>query len=338
MNTYIDQIHQLENHDQGFAVARVVQTWGSSPRPIGSMMWINAEGKMVGSVSGGCVEGAVVKSALQMIAARSNVLESYGVSDEDAWSVGLSCGGSIKVLVQYVDLNTNEVWKAWKDSAVLNQSSVMVTAIDGPNKVEAIWINGNLIGDKLDPTVVEACKKAFNERKSYTETVGDTTYFLQVFPRKAQLLVIGAAHITVDLVELGQYFGFETIVIDPRNYFVERTQFSTPPDQLYNSYPSEVLSSMMLDAYTFCAILSHDPKIDDDALQILLPSEVAYIGALGSKKTHEKRKQRLLNRGFDQASIDRIQAPIGLSIHAKSAREIALSIIGEIIAFKNVHL
>ena len=148
-------------------------------------------------------------------------------------------------------------------------------------------------------------------------------------------MIVGAAHITADLVELGHFFGFRTIVIDPRGAFAQKTQFQVPPDQLIEAYPSEVLEGFPLDAYTFCAVLSHDPKIDDNALEILLPSDVAYIGALGSRKTHAKRVQRLTERGISDELINRIQSPIGVDIHAKSAREIALSVMGAIVAVKN---
>ena len=149
------------------------------------------------------------------------------------------------------------------------------------------------------------------------------------------MLIIGVAHITVDLVQLADWYGFETVVIDPRGYFTQNIAFKKDPTQLIEAYPSEVLDQFPLDAYTYTAILSHDPKIDDNALEILLNNEVAYIGALGSKKTHAKRTARLLENGFSQEQIDTIHAPIGLSIGAKGANEIALAIMGQILEVKN---
>ncbi|MEM1121104.1 MAG: XdhC family protein, partial [Bacteroidota bacterium] len=152
---------------------------------------------------------------------------------------------------------------------------------------------------------------------------------------KSQLLIIGAAHITVDLVTLGKMYGFETIVIDPRGIFTNKTQFTTPPDQLYEKYPAEVLPDYDLDAHTYAVVLSHDPKIDDNALHILLKSDVAYIGALGSRKTQAKRVARLQEAGFDDATIAKIHSPVGLAIKAKTPKEIALSIMAELILTKN---
>ena len=191
-------------------------------------------------------------------------------------------------------------------------------------------------GHSQNALLIENGLRAYVERKTQTVELADgTTWFAQVFSPKMKLVIIGAAHITVDLVHLAQYFGFETMVIDPRGIFAEKTQFSTPPDHLFVDWPAEVLPDLSLDAYTFAVLLTHDPKIDDQALHILLRSEVAYIGALGSRKTHEKRVKRLTAAGFSEAEIGRIHAPIGVNIAAKSAREIALSIVGELIREKN---
>jgi xanthine dehydrogenase accessory factor len=149
------------------------------------------------------------------------------------------------------------------------------------------------------------------------------------------MLIIGAAHITADLIHLSNYYGFESIVIDPREAFADKTSFDDPPSKIIKAYPSEVLEQFKLDQSTYAVILSHDPKIDDNALHILLKENVAYIGALGSKKTHAKRMERLKEAGFSESDIKRIHAPIGLSINAKTPREIALSIMGQIIEVKN---
>ena len=161
---------------------------------------------------------------------------------------------------------------------------------------------------------------------------------IHVFPRRSQMIIVGAAHITAELVQLAHQFDFETIVIDPRGTFAKNTTFVVKPDQIFEKYPSEVLNDFPLDPYTYAVILSHDPKIDDDALQICLRKKVAYIGALGSKKNHEKRCQRLLEKGFAANDVARIDAPIGLDIKAKGAKEIALSIMGAVIKAKNLYV
>ncbi len=331
---HLDILEQWSNAGLRIAMARVVKTWGSSPRPVGSVMLINEKGEMSGSVSGGCVEGAVVKKAMEVFDGAQSLRLAYGVSDEEAWSVGLSCGGSIQVFVQEVKAES-DVWSKVISNLKANRSSTLVTALkDGSTE--------NLVVDADTPLsdsglIVEA-RRAHDDRTNRTIAEGDKEYFVHVFPRQAQLLIIGAAHITVDLVSLGNQFGFETVVIDPRGYFAENIHFPEEPSKILNSYPSEVLGDFPLDAYTFCAVLSHDPKIDDNALEILLPSDVAYIGALGSKKTHAKRTNRLLEKGISQELIDKIAAPIGLPINARSAKEIALAIMGQIIEAKNAKL
>ena len=337
MKEYIRKIDEWSKSAYPIALARVTSAWGSSPRPVGSMMVINHDGKMSGSVSGGCVEGAVVKQSLKLISSPDSSLKiSFGVSDEEAWQVGLSCGGSMEVLVQTVDFNHNPVWKKLKECVKNNQSAVLISSLeDGQGTNTLIIENDEQIGDTIPEHLIHEAEKAYNQRAHQSVELDGKNYFIQVFPRRSQLLIIGVAHITVELVTLGKMYGFETIVIDPRGYFVDNTAFNDPPDQLFNEYPSEVLNRFPLDAYTYCAILSHDPKIDDNALEILLHKDLGYLGALGSKKTHAKRTARLLEKGFSQELIDKVRAPIGVPIKAKSAREIALSIMAEIIEAKN---
>ena len=199
-------------------------------------------------------------------------------------------------------------------------------------------MEGSVTGEAVPEEVLQMAKEALRKRVHESPVVDGTQYFLHVFPRRSQLLIIGAAHITADLVQLAHLHDFETIVIDPRGAFADRTKFAQPPDAILVKYPSEVLNDYPLDANTYAVILSHDPKIDDDALQILLRSKVAYIGALGSKKTHEKRTGRLAAAGFREEDIQRIEAPIGVDIHALGAKEIALSIMASVIKSKNTYL
>lgn len=334
LNTLQDWASQGET----FTMATVISTWGSAPRPIGSNMFVSASGKMVGSVSGGCVEGAVVKKSIDLIKQNEAERISFGVSDEDAWSVGLSCGGKIQVYLQEVDFK-NSLWRTLKSNLETNKPSILVYTIDEHKRsVSLINEDDTVIGNELSKELFTKAKTCYQQRIHNVIEHEGREYFIQLFPRKNTLLVIGAAHITVDLVDLGNQFGFDTIVIDPRKFFAENTVFSNPPRKVYEQYPSEVLGDIPLDAFTYCATLSHDPKIDDNALQILLKKDLGYIGALGSRKTHAKRTARLLEHGFTQEEIDKIKAPIGLSIKAKSAKEIALAVFAQIIEAKNQYL
>ncbi|RMG19304.1 MAG: XdhC family protein, partial [Bacteroidetes bacterium] len=198
--------------------------------------------------------------------------------------------------------------------------------------------NGKVLGGEPDEELLQAALKAWQQRKSQIIEREAGNYFALVIPRKCQLLIVGAAHISADLVHLARQFDFETIVVDPRGIFSNNTQFLTQPDHKYAKWPEEVLPDLPLDAYTFAVTLTHDPKIDDQALKLLLRSEVAYIGSLGSSRTHAKRLARLHKAGFTEEETSRIHGPIGLDIHAKLPREIALSIMAEIIRIKNQHL
>ncbi len=340
MKELLNQITEWQKSDKPFALARVIKTWGSAPRPTGSAMLISEEMEMAGSVSGGCVEGAVLKEAKGVLENRSGKKLHYGVSDDEAWSVGLSCGGKIQVYLQYFgkdDKSTEDTcWQKLIDKLQANESCILVTLLsDGENQNTLLTPEGEAIGATLPEEVQNAAIQAFEDRTHETVFVDDKTYFINIFPRKSQILIIGSAHITTALVQLANMYDFEPIVIDPRAVFAKNTQFKDQPNQIIEKYPSEVLNDFKLDAYTFAVILSHDPKIDDDALRILLPSEVAYIGALGSRKTHAKRVARLQEAGFTEEQIARIEAPIGLDIGAVGAQEIALGIMGSIIKAKN---
>ena len=339
MNSLFGQIEKFIKDGKKLAIATVIQTWGSGPRPVGSSMIISEDLEMAGSVSGGCVEGAILKSVPNVLKTNTPMRVGFGVTDEEAWAVGLSCGGQIQVFIEpFLASSKPEMWEILRGCLSENRGAVLLTKLNDEASEHHLVVPDSA-DLNLPNQLTENALRAYTERKTQTVTLEDgTTWFAQVFPPKMKLVIVGAAHITVDLVHLAQYFGFETIVIDPRGIFAEKTQFPTPPDQLFVDWPAEVLPDMTLDAYTFAVLLTHDPKIDDQALHILLKSEVAYIGALGSKKTHEKRVKRLTNAGFSEAEIGRVHAPIGMAISAKSAREIALSIVGELIKVKNAFL
>ena len=342
MKDLLQTISAWTNKNKPFAIATVIQTWGSSPRPVGSTMLISEEMEMAGSVSGGCVEGTVIKAALPLIENGTGQRLAYGVTDEDAWAVGLSCGGKMQVYTErFLAFDTRkEEQAAWGQLDIClkkNEPCVFLTKIvDGQGAHTVILPDGNIAGQLISEDLKKESLRAYNERKN--QVIGGGQYFAQVFPRKSQMLIIGAAHITADLVKLAGMYGFETVVIDPRGVFAKKTQFPNPPDQIFEKYPAEVLPDFTLDAYTYSVILSHDPKIDDNALHILLKSNVAYIGALGSRKTHAKRTARLQEAGFSENEIARIHAPIGVDIKAKTPVEIALSVMGEIIKVKNEFL
>ncbi len=332
MTDHLETLKTWIGERRPFVVARVLQTWGSSPRPAGSLLLISDRGEMHGSVSGGCVEGAVVKEAQKIMGSGAIKVLDYGVSDEDAWTVGLSCGGKLKVLLQ----DGSGLWNLLEillQKINSNQPCVWLTELKESGGRDLIADAGGLwpAGVKTDLHTEDLLRGRTNE----IIPGSGVEYFVHRFPKKSQLLIIGAAHIASALVKLAHEFDFETVVIDPRQTFASKTFFETAPDRVVDAYPSEVLSEFALDENTFAVVLSHDPKIDDNALEILLRSDVAYIGALGSRKTHEKRVSRLKAVGFSEAELIRIESPVGMDINAMGAKEIALSIVGSLIKTRN---
>ena len=337
----LPQIEKWVNARRPFVIATVIQTWGSSPRPVGSSLIVNGDMEMAGSVSGGCVEGAVIKAAMPILENGRPDRLPFGVSDEDAWAVGLSCGGKMQVFAEkFVAFASDEAeqaaWQTLLSCLKENRGCVLISRMGANQSAHTIILaDGTAVGQPASEVLQLAGRKAYRERKSQVMDIEGNQYFMQVFPRKSQLLIVGAAHITADLVTLGNLYDFETVVIDPRGIFADKTQFPNAPHQLLCKWPAEVLPSFVLDEYAYAVLLTHDPKIDDQALEILLPSNIGYIGALGSRRTHEKRKTRLRNAGFSEEQIAEIHGPIGVDINAKRPKEIALSIMGEIIKVQN---
>jgi xanthine dehydrogenase accessory factor len=303
----------LEWHRQGrgAVLATVIETWGSAPRRVGSQLAVSGRGEMAGSVSGGCVEGAVVAEAAEALAdGRARVL-TYGVSDNDAFSVGLACGGTIRVLVEPVG--------AALDEALLAEL-VAARAARRPVAYIADLSGG---APRLDG-VGEALAERFRGDRSGIE--GEK--FIGIHNPPLRLFAIGAVHIAQALVPMALACGYDVALIDPREAFGSAARF--PGIAISHDWPDEALGAVGLDARCAVVTLSHDPKIDDPALVAALRSDVFYIGSLGSTRTHAKRLERLAGAGFGAAALARIHAPVGLPIGAQSPAEIALAIMAEI--------
>ena len=332
MQDLLPTITQWLSEDKKVAIATVIRTWGSSPRPVGSTLAVSEDGQMVGSVSGGCVEGAVLKEALEVLKTNQPKALHYGISNDDAWTVGLMCGGELDVFVQ--PFPGGEVQQQLLQALQNNKGGVLLSQINDEEPIQkfSVFLIPPFLHSPIPPS---SDQKAYAERKSQIFELKGKKWFAHVFPKKSQLIIIGAAHIAVELVRLAKLFDFETIVIDPRQTFATQTQFPEAPHQMIVEWPAEALPAFSLDHFTYAVLLTHDPKIDDQALHLLLCSNVGYIGALGSRKTQEKRIARLQEAGFSEEVIARIHAPIGVNIRAQGAKEIALSILAELIKEKN---
>ncbi len=309
------------------ALATVVSTWGSSPRPIGSHLCVRDDGAMVGSVSGGCVEGAVVNEALEILKGAETAVFDYGVTDEMAWEVGLACGGEIRVLVRRLD-DAAEQYKAARQRLREGKASAVVTRFaDGAS---ALVAEGKPEGPLAVPeTVLEDAEQAVTEKQSRLVEDGPETYFIEAVAQPRRLVVVGAVHIAQALAPLAKIAGFHVVVVDPRQAFATDERF--PDVEVIAEWPEAALGGLALDDQTAVVTLTHDPKLDDPALKAALTSPAFYVGALGSKKTQAKRAERLAALGLDKAALEKIHGPVGLDIGAVSPGEIAVAIMAEII-------
>lgn len=335
MKEIIAAIEQWLEAGEQIALATVVSTWGSSPRQPGAKMAFTASGLIAGSVSGGCVEGAVIEASQDVLATGQPQLLHFGVADETAWDVGLACGGEIAVFVQ--DLAT-AVYPFRRDLIQQNQTGASVTIIAGPNVGHTLVVgqDARIAGELLPDFSAAAIGMAQSSQQSQRVRLTDEIeVFVDVVRPAPTLVMVGGVQIAQALATLAHTVGYRTIVIDPRRAFGSEARFPHV-DQLIQAWPDKALAEIELSQATAVALLTHDPKIDDPALKIVLNSPVFYIGALGSRKTHAKRKERLRQMGFDDAVMARIHGPIGLDIGARSPAEIALSIMAEI-ARENHH-
>lgn len=333
------QIEQWVEARKSFALATVVDTWRSAPRMAGSAMAISDTMEVIGSVSGGCIEGAVIKQALEVIKNGTPKLMKFGIDNEDAWTVGLSCGGKITVFVERfmaMQEDKKDIWQALQQRILQNKAAVLLSQISGQQNQHAlVYPDGTITGVTPPEALVKTAQEVVKNHHNQIVSHQDEQWFVQDFPEKTRMVIVGSAHISLDLIHLANQFNFETIVIDPRKIFTAETRFLSQPSQLYHAWPEQVLPKLPLNQDTYAVLLSHDPKIDDQALHALLRSEVAYIGCLGSRKTHAKRLKRLEEAGFSTEETDRIFAPVGVDIHAKTPQEIALSVMAQVVEIKN---
>ncbi|CAB1369286.1 XdhC family protein [Denitratisoma oestradiolicum] len=317
------QLRAWQQAGQGTALATVVRTWGSSPRPVGSHLAVEVGGGFVGSVSGGCIEGAVIGEAKALMAdGRSRLLE-FGVSDEQAWEVGLACGGRVQVLVQGL---AGSLLDALLAARMDNRPVALVTRLsDGCQcLVEAGIAKGDLVLD--DRLLAAVSARLQGEQSGLLEA--DENLFVRVYLGAPRLLIVGAVHIAQSLAPMARLAGYEVTVIDPRRAFASPERF--PGVYLSDEWPDEALARLAPDARTAVVTLSHDPKLDDPALIAALNSPAFYIGALGSTRTHAKRVARLTDEGLGE-QLARIHAPVGLDLGGRAPAEIAVSVLAQII-------
>ena len=352
----------LAFRERGERVGRAVLTRvdGSAPRPEGASLLVSDRGSMAGSVSGGCIEGAVFSEIQDAIAAGRPALLSYGVSDETAWSVGLACGGTFEILVQ------PDVPADVQRAASGEGGAVVATVLRGPDGAAGALVlegsgrsretrevhdgvgapgahDGPLSGaaGHVRLAIADAAARALDAEASGTVAIpvrgehGEVfvEVFLEVFPPRPRLIVFGGVHVAVALVRLARELGYRTTVADGRAAFANRDRFPEA-DELLVAWPEEAFARIGLDRASYVAVLTHDPKFDEPALAIALRSDARYVGAIGSRRTQAARRERLLAHGVTEAELARLHGPIGLDLGGRGAGEIALAILAEMTAVR----
>jgi xanthine dehydrogenase accessory factor len=317
------------------ALATVIKTWGASPRTVGAKMAVNDKGDITGSVSGGCVEGAVVSASMETIKTGNAQLLHFDVADKTAWEVGVACGGQIDVFIRLLD---TELLTAFRQAIDLDEVIALSTVIDGEEKITGseicVFPNGKWTGeidDKLRGEIVQRTLEVLESKQPFQTQIWEGTELLiDVMPPPPTLVIVGGVHIAVALVKIAKASGYRVIVVDPRRQFGTRVRFPNA-DQIIQKWPDDAFEEMKINNNTAIAMLTHDPKIDDPGLLIALPSNAFYVGALGSRKTQVSRRERLLAAGLKEEYLNRIHGPIGLDLGGRSPEEIALAIMAQVV-------
>ncbi len=351
MKQLLETFDSWQEDEAGVGRAVVVRTFGSAPRPEGAVLLYADDGRIAGSVSGGCVEGAAaeeIQRARQT--GRARVIR-YGISDEQAWDVGLACGGTIDVLAQ-PEAPAIVVAAARAAQGAGGHGSAVVTPLppdsppgefgphqpgDGaPPEAELVvtqdgQLRGSLGTAELDAALVDAAAEALRRGLSRTVEMGGRSLFIEVFPLRPRLVVVGGVEVARSLVRLARELGYETVVVDGRAAFATPERFPEV-DRLIVGWPDEVAEEIGLGPHDAVAVLSHDVKFDEPAIIEALRRGCRYVGAVGSRKTQGDRRSRLLEAGVAEADLARLRGPVGLDLGGRTPAETALAILAEIVA------
>ncbi len=341
MQDILADLDRWQEEGEEIALATVVRTWGSTPRSVGARFAVTRSGKISGSVSGGCVEADLFEQAMAVLDKGKPALIHYGIDDEMAFQVGLSCGGSIEVFVE--PFRNDEAWRTVR-RCVLEQKPGALTIGLAPAPIlghrlaviEGDQVVGSVDRELDDALVAEAQRLVLTGGAkviSLPHGGEEAAVFVEAFAPRPHLLIVGATHIAIPLCQMAKLLGYRVSVVDARPAFATGERFPQADDLLI-AWPEEALNELGLDPFSYVAILTHDPKFDIPTLTRALRSEARYIGVMGSRGTHTRRKRRLQELGFAEEDIDRIHAPIGLDLGAQQPEEIALAILAEITAVR----
>ena len=349
MRDILDPITKWWDANETFGLATVVQTFSSAPREPGAAMAVSATGEVVGSVSGGCVEGAVYELATEVTASGQPVLRRYGISDNDAFAVGLTCGGIIDIFVEPASRERFAVLGEVAAAVRAGTPVAVATIIEGPGEIgsrRVIWEGdrsaGTLgAGDRLDQAVDDDARGMLAQGLTGVRRYGpegerrrdELAIFVQSFAPAPLMLVFGAIDFAAAVAKAGKFLGYHVTVCDARPVFATASRFPDA-DEVITDWPHRYLSGISTDDRTVICVLTHDPKFDVPLLEVALRRPAAYIGAMGSRRTHEDRLARLREIGLSEAELSRLRSPIGLDLGARTPEETAVAIAAELIQLR----
>ena len=329
---------------QPFALATVVGVRGSAPRPVGSAMAVGPNGEALGSISGGCVEGAVYGSGERVLAGEGPLLETYGISDDQAYAVGLTCGGILDVFIQRIGPVEAALLLTWLDAVTAEQPVALATVVSGPATTGALLlitgeqVLGSLGAEGLDVAVGDDARGMLAAGQTGARHYGPTgqrridevEVFVQCFAPPARMLVFGATDFASAVAADGAFLGYRVTVCDARPVFATAERFPAAHEVIC-AWPHDYLAATTVDERTVICVLTHDPKFDVPLLEVALRTSAGYIGAMGSRRTHDDRLGRLRDCGLDEQQLQRLRSPIGLDLGARTPEETAVSIAAEIV-------
>jgi xanthine dehydrogenase accessory factor len=367
----LDPISKWWDAGESFGLATVVRTFSSAPREPGAAMAVSADGEAVGSVSGGCVEGAVYELAGEVRSSGQPVLQTYGISDDDAFAVGLTCGGIIDIFVEPVGSQSFPELGEVAAAVRADEPVAVATVIDGPGRVGArrvIWgasagqgqqdgsvdgpedrhgpggrpSSGTLgSGERLDQAVDDDARGMLAQGLTGVRRYGpdgerrrdELSVFVQSFAPPPRMLVFGAIDFAAAVARAGKFLGYRVTVCDARPVFATRRRFPDA-DEVVTDWPHRYLAGQNVDVRTVICVLTHDPKFDVPLLEVALRTPAGYIGAMGSRRTHDDRLARLREVGLTEDELARLRSPIGLDLGARTPEETAVAIAAELIQLR----
>ena len=345
MREIMNEVLPSFNLGKPFVLATVTRTWSSAPRPVGAAMALLDSGEVIGSVSGGCVEGAIHEVSLEVMKTRQSQSVTYGVSDDNAFAVGLTCGGTIELFIQYIDSATFPEFADIASHIEQEQAVGVATLIYSEGGIGARIIltksdaNGTLGNSQLDHAAIEGARALLKHGTTKTLKLGpngenrmdDVSVFVESFAPAPRMIIFGAIDFAAAVARIGKFMGYYVIVCDARALFATKRRFPDA-DEVIIDWPHRYLPKVEIDETTVICVLTHDPKFDVPVLEIALRTSAGYVGAMGSRRTHEDRLVRLREIGMTEAEISKLKSPIGLDLGGRTPEETAISIAAEIIS------